>query len=265
MYISYFDESGDDGIPGSSDLFILTNLYMCEEDWKDNFEIIRDCRRFLSQRYGFPVKMEFHTNDFLKGKGAYWDYNWLVLERIKIINELLRTLAGLEAKIITVAIDKGNVSSPDTYDVLDKAFTYNLSRVETDLKQQESKGRQRFIIITDEGRVASMTRVARMRQVYNPTTSHFGGMYQFRIKRLIEDPLPKDSKNSFFIQLADLVATIILLYVRKEYNTSCGWSRQLPDELDFEVVENWLERIKTVLNLEASKDSEYGIVYYPKP
>ena len=40
MRTAYFDESGDDGIPGSSDLFILSNLYMHERDWKDNFEIV---------------------------------------------------------------------------------------------------------------------------------------------------------------------------------------------------------------------------------
>lgn len=65
MYISYFDESGDDGYPlTSSELFVLTSVYIHEMFWKTNHEKIKSGRRELKECYGLPVKMEFHTKQF---------------------------------------------------------------------------------------------------------------------------------------------------------------------------------------------------------
>lgn len=86
MRLAYFDESGDDGVPGSSDFFVLSNLYMDERDWKDNFEIIHQFRKSLSEDYGFPVKQELHTNPFLKSKGPLWAYDWTSSTRIEILD-----------------------------------------------------------------------------------------------------------------------------------------------------------------------------------
>lgn len=161
-------------------------------------------------------------------------------------------------------VDRQDVDESE-YDVLDNAVTCILTRLEADLRGREELGvggKQRFMIITDKGRVAPMTRVSRRRQVYNPTRPHSGGAYQFLIKRLLEDPLPKESDNSFFIQLTDLMATITLLYIRNE--TDRDWSRQLPYQLEPMDVRRWMDELRGVLNLEASKDSAYGVLYYPE-
>lgn len=270
MYLSYFDESGDDGVPWSSDFFILSNLYMNEGDWKDNFEIIHQFRKQLSNQYGFPVKVELHTNDFIKGNGIFWeDFTWSAHERLEIVEKFISTMVSMEIDIINTVINKDNVIArsditEEDYDVLDTSLSYNLSRTKTDLEEKESSERkQRLITVTDKGRTPIMRKVARKRQVYNPIRSHFGGTYQYRIKRLIEDPLPKDSEESFFIQLADLMATIVLLHV--QHDTGKNWSVKLPSALDYSDVENWLDILKRgVLNTQASSDSEYGIVQYPE-
>ena len=45
-YLTYFDETGDDGITtASSDHFILTSIYMPAESWQDNFNKIRELRK----------------------------------------------------------------------------------------------------------------------------------------------------------------------------------------------------------------------------
>ncbi len=39
MFISYFDETGDDDYPKySSELFVLTSIYMYFLDWKSNYQ-----------------------------------------------------------------------------------------------------------------------------------------------------------------------------------------------------------------------------------
>ena len=84
MYISYFDESGDEGYPGSSPLFVLTSLYMHYEHWKENYECIINFRRKIKAKYGMPVKQEFHTKEFITDKNPYHGI-YSPLERKKIL------------------------------------------------------------------------------------------------------------------------------------------------------------------------------------
>lgn len=51
MFISYFDESGDDGYPVySSELFVLSCLYMHETHWKENLQIVQAFRLLLIRK-----------------------------------------------------------------------------------------------------------------------------------------------------------------------------------------------------------------------
>ena len=51
--IAYFDETGDDGIiNSSSDDFVLTSLYMSAENWQKNFNVMKNCRALLKEKYG---------------------------------------------------------------------------------------------------------------------------------------------------------------------------------------------------------------------
>ena len=64
--LAYIDESGDDGLSKnySSEIFILTTLYMKSTEWDLNYETIVKFRRYLKDNYGLPVKEEFHTAKF---------------------------------------------------------------------------------------------------------------------------------------------------------------------------------------------------------
>ncbi len=50
--------------------------------------------------------------------------------------------------------------------------------------------------------------------MYNPIKSHFGGSNNLPIKNMIEDILPKDSAESYFIQMCDFVSFFSDLYFR---------------------------------------------------
>lgn len=141
-------------------------------------------------------------------------------------------------------------------------MTYNIQRIENTLKRYNEE--ENFIIITDEGRVGKMRHTARRIQKINYIPSKISNYpYRQEIQRLIEDPLPKNSEESYFIQISDLVSYIVFLYSLKEFNDS-KWANRVANKLIYSDVRNCLNIIKNVLNLNATLNNEFGIVHYPK-
>jgi hypothetical protein len=113
-------------------------------------------------------------------------------------------------RIINVVINKKNIQT-DSYEVLGNALTYSVQRIENDLSRMSPASK--YVILTDSGRVGKMRKTTRKIQRINFIPSKYSiGSYRKEIQHLIEDPLPKDSKESFFIQLSDLVSYIVFLY-----------------------------------------------------
>jgi len=212
MKFCYYDESGDDGFPDySSPLFVLTGVYFDHLEWKELHERVVELRRSLKERYGFPVKLEFHCNQFLLDKDPYRNLGYTHEQKIEIVSSICEFIGSLNLKIINILINKKAIEKFE-FDVLKTALTYSIQRVENDLNPGRNPD-ARFLIITDEGRVAKMRNTTRAIQRINYIPSQYGGPALRReIKSLIEDPLPKDSKQSYFIQIADSVAYLVYLY-----------------------------------------------------
>lgn len=263
MNIAYFDESGDDGYPStSSQYFILSTIYMHNSDWKDNYIKIYNFRKSLKSNYNLPIKQEFHTKAFIQDKNPYHGL-YSVEEKKAMITEFFSMVATLKIKIINVAINKSKIRV-QPYDVLENALKYAIQRLENDMKFSFSK--KRFIIITDEGRVAKMARVSRSIQKINFIPSHYSNTpYREEIKYLIEDPLPKKSQSSYFIQICDAISYVINLHVQRKYsNPPMDWPKRVLNVIPYNDEELLLTKIKGVINLKASKSDPYGIVCYPK-
>lgn len=266
MKIVYFDETGDDGYPNySSELFVLTSVYMDSNNWKDNYEKTHIFRRQLKDTYEFPVKLEFHTKHFLTDKNPYRNFNWDKETIIDITYDLFRFISTLNLKIINVCINKKNIIM-NTYEVLEKALTYNIQRIENDLEKNDREDKK-FLIITDEGRLGKMRKVTRKIQRINYVSSKInpGTSYNNPIKRLIEDPLPKASEEAYFIQFADAISYITYLYSLKKFNKS-DWANRIKRKLEMGDIIKLLDILKeeNVLNTKASSYNKYGIVHYPK-
>lgn len=262
MYIAYYDECGDDGFPQtSSPLFSLTAIYIHHLKWRETYEKMRLFRRELKIRFGLPIRLEMHAKYFLLNKNPYRDLHLADSDRIRVIDLFVQLIASLHAKIIDVVIDKPKIQKPD-YDVLDTSLKYSIQRIENTLAAAKDQN-ERFMIITDEGRVGKMRSIARAMQSINFIPSKFSPHpYRSDIKLLIEDPLPKDSRESYFIQMADLVAFVVYLYSLTK--TGAGhFSNRLTPIISQEKVRRWMESLKPVLNLRASQD-EFGIVFHPK-
>lgn len=80
---------------------------------------------------------------------------------------------------------------------------------------------------------------------------------------LVEDPLPKSSKDSFFIQLCDLVSHIVYLYTLKKLRAG-KYHNRLPALVTPQLIEDWLNKLLPSLNQETAQHDPYRIVCYPQ-
>jgi len=257
--IVYCDETGDDGLNTcSSNVFILTSLYMPVESWRENYNRIVELRRHLKILYGFHVKQEMHTKHFLTDKNPYRDYKWSDDQKRDILNFFTEMIASLDISIINVIIDKTNIKTND-YPILANALKYNIQRIEN-----TSNNEWNYLIITDKGRIGPMRKTARAIRVYNPIPSRFSGHYNKPIKNLIEDILEKDSRESYFIQICDFVSYFVHLYYKIHHKKE-NLPTRVGKLINNEFIENVLRTlsINGVLNEKASSQN-YGLVIYPK-
>lgn len=263
MFLTYIDETGDEGYPGLSELFVLTSIYMHYKDWRDNFLKIQQLRRELRDLYGLPVHVELHVRELIANKGFFKDHLKLrKAEKVDIIYRLFRVIAQMDARIVNVAINKKRVADPE-YDIFERAVTYSIQRLENDLTKNSLS--DTFMLIVDEGRTSKMRKVCRELQRYNyiPSRVEPGTTYRREIARMIEDPLPKSSEESYFIQIADCVSYIVYLYTQKKFN-STPWGKNVEHIFTDRNVEDLLKAIRDNLNVMASLENVYGIVHYPK-
>ena len=256
------DESGDDGFPVySSPAFVLTALYIDTADWQTTHSAVQMFRRSLKITHGLPARVEMHTKPFLCDKNPYREFGLSESTRLQIIEDYCRFIGSLPLKIINVGIIKPRVKT-ESYQVLDNALTYLVQRIENDLRKTGPVG-DKFLIITDPGRVGAMRYTTRKLQRYNPIPSKIhDGTYREEIKTLIEDPIQKESDQSYFIQMADLVSYIVYLYVVSETKIA-KFPNRLAGMISREVLIGWLDALSPVLNLKAST-KPYGLVIYPK-
>ncbi len=263
MRIVYYDESGDDGFPKySSPLFCLSAIYMNYLSWKVNYDAIVDFRRKLKNDFNFPIKFEMHTKYFLLDKTPYRDFCFSNNNKKQIITLFCKLISNLDLKVINTIIVKTKLNSK-IFDVLDTSLTYYVQRIENDL-DSTSNPNERFMIITDPGRVGKMRKTTRRIQRINFIPSKYSfSQYRKEIKYLIEDPLPKDSKESYFIQISDLISYLISLYSLIHLGIG-DFPNRLKNYIDFGDIKKWLNILKPIFNLKAALNDEFGIVYHPK-
>lgn len=262
MYLAYYDEAGDDGYPTySSPLFVFSACYLHHLHWKTTFQALIEVRRQMKSDYGIPVLMEMHWRHFLLDKEPYRSIGLSEAAKLAIIGAYCDALAQLNIKFVNICIVKPRVQSHG-YQVLDTAFKYSIQRIENDL-DPTSNPDNRFMIITDPGRVGKMRKTARRIQRVNYIPSKFGpDSYRKEIETLIEDPLPKDSDQSFFIQSCDLVS--YLVYLDRIRRTGSGSvPNRLPNAVDSTQVEDWLNRLLPSLNTQAATEDPWGVKEHP--
>ncbi|WP_405237556.1 DUF3800 domain-containing protein [Lentisalinibacter orientalis] len=262
MTVAYYDEAGDDGYPRySSPVFVLSVLYLDYRNWQAIYQAIVDFRRSLKEDYGFPVKLEMHSRYFLLNKKPYTRFGFTPATRIEIFSRFCEFIGRQELKIINVAILKPPIINPG-YEVLDTALKFSVQRIENDLNPR-ANAEHRFLVITDEGRVGKMRKTTRRIQQINYIPSKFAATSRRReIVGLIEDPLPKSSAQSHFIQLADVVAQVVY-YRALTSKGIASLPKRLRPFVTTTTIDGWLTAIEPSLNKAAAGDDHFGIRYHP--
>ena len=232
------------------------------QNWKTNYDTIQTFRKQLKADFNFPVKTEFHTKQFITDKNPYRQFNLSAADRKEILFLFYKCLNSVEFKCINVVINKRNIRAGSDYPVLSNALTYNVQRIENDLKRIDPA--HKFMIITDDGRVGKMRKITRRIQRINFIPSKYNPEpYRAEIRQLIEDPLPKQSSESVFIQMADMISYITYLYAARKYN-KMDWPGRVLNVIDYGDETALLKIIDERLNLEASPNDPFGVVHYPR-
>ncbi len=230
----YVDESYN------ADRFCLSALAIRHDKWRECFQRVQQHRRLLKEDHGIFIRKEIHAHEFVGGRGRISNDIISKHTRSRIYHGLLRLVAELpEVMVFNVCLETKGRKDPqlDAWDRL-------LNRIERTMlffEQRELPLRKellaglpsnltmpgdklqtrllhyapRALIFADEGRHNEITRVYRKMTVFNPIPSQYGKWPAGKTKnqpleRIIEDPVFKESHQSFFIQLADCISFALL-------------------------------------------------------
>lgn len=250
MYLMYVDESGDTGLARSpTRYFVLSGIVVHESRWREFINALVALRRTLRSVYGLPVRSEIHSSEFM---------NKIILNipkhiRLAILRNSLDELSKFDYISITnVVVNKAG--KPDNYDVFDSAWGTLFQRFENTVSHGNLPGqhKQAFgIVFADAMAGQKLSTKIRKMAVHNPipNDSQFAGGYRnIPITRIIEDPNPRDSRNSLPVQMADVVAYSL----QQKLSPNSYFRRQRAHQ--------YFDRLDPVLNKKASRYNQFGIV-----
>jgi uncharacterized protein DUF3800 len=201
MWLAYIDESGNSGYKASA-TFTLGCVLVPAVGWPDAFDGIIGFRRFLRRSFGLRIRDEVKANHLVRGSGAFTALSLGEGIRHDIYRQHMRLLEKLGLSTFAVVIRKDQIwnTSRDPRDI---AWEYLLQRIE----RLTTKSGTPAMIIHDEGEAGLIRGLARKARRANVAGSSFGtGTLRRPARLLIDDPVPRDSRQSYFIQLADLCA-----------------------------------------------------------
>jgi hypothetical protein len=237
MHLVYIDDSGDESF------CVFSAIVIPVSEYNHAFAQIRQFRKELKQSDGMYVYKELHATEFVSGHGKVGNATVGKSRRCQIFKEALQLVASLPG------LQLFNTVFPKKDD--ERAFEWLMNRINACMKACDSYA----IIICDEGKETSYTKLVRRMRVHNHIPSRFGGWDAARtatknipIERIIEDPIFKKSEHSYFIQLADFCAYALL---RREHPTTRTVRYGLDTAFDL---------LKPVLALKANARDPEGII-----
>jgi uncharacterized protein DUF3800 len=207
MLLAYVDESGDDGKKRGSHTYALSCVMVEASAWTATFDQLIAHRRWVRSRFGIPVRAEIKANYLLRNGGPFRNHPLSEKARFSLYRSFLRLQPKLGLDVFAVVVDKEKAASKfsGARPASDVAWEYLLQRLER--RATKSNPKLEIMVIHDEGDEASVRKRARKARRAGTAGSAFGtGMLKRPFARLIDDPVPRSSQQSYFLQLADLNA-----------------------------------------------------------
>jgi hypothetical protein len=252
MYLMYVDESGDPGLVNSpTDHFILSGLVMHELRWREFIERILVFRKRMKITYGLGIRDEIHAAEFIRSSSSA---NLKRNIRYLILRHFATELSRMDWLSVTNVVVNKAGKSPN-YDVFENAWKVLFQRFENTLTNRNFPGPQNpddlGIVICDDTNGGKLSKLMRRMGSYNPIPNqqHAGPGYRnIPIRKVIEDPNLRDSKNSHPIQAADLCAYLLIQYLKPN-----GFMKRVGGNQAFKLLD-------PILNKKASNKNSLGIV-----
>ncbi len=259
MYLMYVDESGDSGMKNSpSRYFCLSGVVIHELCWRDTLADLLSFRHWLKSKYRVYLDDELHAADMINrpSRIASSLQRLRKHERLAVIRHFADQIARLpDVSLINVVVDKrGGVPSDE--EVFRRAWYTLFQRFENTIRCRNFPGPRNtddrglvFPDNTDGGRLTRYLNEMRLRNPLKVCRPHGASFYKDEpIKVIIEDPVLRDSRSSYFIQMADCVA-----YLLKQSILPCGYMRKHGGSAYF-------KRLDPVLCRHATSKDTQGIV-----
>jgi len=149
------------------------------------------------------MRDEIKSNYLLRGSGSLGRLALGEHQRRAIYRQHMRLASKLPVRAFAVVIRKERIRNRDSLNPRDIAWEFLLQRIE----RHSTTGNTPILIVHDEGDSLNIRKLARKARRANIAGSAFGtGHFQLPARLLIDDPVPRESHQSYFVQLADLVA-----------------------------------------------------------
>lgn len=210
MLIAYCDDSGEAGVQ------ILAFVVLQDQDWLRVFDAWWDYRRWLRQEFGLRmskgtgrrVPVELHATDMASGSG---DWRKLGVSRPARMRALRVGLGmiGRHVKVFAVAWDPGRPMTDDYTVSFHQSPVRDCWRTALERLASHSHydhGDDRFLTVIDQGYEHQFTKASRKMRRAHWVGSTRGGSLSASAPMLVDDPVVRDSRNSAFVQMADLCA-----------------------------------------------------------
>lgn len=203
--IAYIDETGDTGdwrLEGSSSCYALGCVVIELDSWPSVFEQVLAFRRGMRESFGIPLRQEIKANYLIRNSGGLRPLNLSPSQRSYVYSQHLSTLEAVGAKAFAIVTDKEKTGwgSAETMNGTWEMLLQRLERMTT-------KENCTLVICHDSGENDTVRKfVRKARRHLTAGRMDGGGSLRFTAGRILEDPVPRDSKQSYLIQMADLVA-----------------------------------------------------------
>lgn len=215
MLFAYVDETGDPGTPlgatpGSRD-YTLGILLISDSNWSRALDAAVDFRRRLRSTFGIPMRAEIKAHYLVKNGGWFKGKGLSPKQRKYIFSQHLRLVEPMQADAFAVHVDKRTLMDPTvpqtgSRDPQERSWEALFQRLSLTY-QRRSATPTPIHLSHDQGNDATIRLLARKARRYLMAGQAFSpSPVRLPSGWLIDDPVPRNSAESYFIQIADMVA-----------------------------------------------------------
>lgn len=255
MYLMYVDESGDSGAnTASSRYYILSGLVVHETAWRSVLDRLVQFRRRMKGLYKLRQRDEVHASPFIHAPAH--KMNGIPRgDRLGILRAYVKELSQIQdIRLVNILVDKkGKATSVDLFDLAWKAL---IQRFENTIQHRNYPGSTNptdcGIILPDDGNIDQLRHLLRKIRVYNPIPNRFpsmqGSARNLPVRFIVEDPVHRDSRHSYFVQSTDVIA-----YFLQQLHAPNKYIRQ-------KGARNYFLHLAPIVSKHASPSDPMGIV-----